>query len=70
MNILQLTSLHQYILLVFSTADSFFHFSIIAPDGFISTSSEIFPTLHRAEQEGRFAISLTNFFYEENIFSE
>lgn len=70
MKILQLISLHQHILLVFSTSDYLFQFSIIAPDGFVSTSSELFPSLHHAEQEGRFAISLNNSFFDENIFSE
>ena len=60
MQVFQLISLKQYILLVFYTPSSSYQFSIISPNGFVYQPKDIFDTYQRAETEGRLAIQLTS----------
>ena len=60
MQVFQLISLKQYILLVFYTRNSNYQFSIINPNGFVYQPKDIFDTQQRAEKEGRLAIQFAS----------
>ena len=60
MKVLQLISLKQYILLVFSIDNSGYQFSLIAPYGCVYSPRDIFETSLCAEKEGRLAIHLAS----------
>ena len=60
MQVFQLISLKQYILLVFSTPSSSYQFSIIYPNGFVYQPQDIFDSYQRAEKEGRLVIQFAS----------
>ena len=61
MKIIELVSLNHHILMVFCSKRSCYHYSIIAPNGYVYQPDDIFYNVSSAAQEGRLAVQFTSY---------